>query len=330
MWQVRMTTANIPPDVLDTARLTKYLDKRREWLRQLEGDEHSVWTQIHTMLWNDAIFRSVNSARNLASEAKVQAACLNGPLAGFIDMGYVATQKMAIRRLADPPRRKRDKQVISLNRVLEDIAAHSDLITREIFVCHQELPFATGAAAQRYYTASEVNTGIAHWLGSIGDEAFDHAERTHEAFDKLSGVSPKNRQRDDLISPAVFEQLRQELSASGWEDFVEMSHKYIAHAADTDSRATLTDDQIKFTLDKVSRCQLGICRVARALYGKILYESDRGLLPTYQHDFYDQLEAPWLPNELQENLWKAFDNRKDEISEWEQDDIEFIVPARSS
>lgn len=71
-----------------------------EWL-----DQH-IWPQIHEMLLDDSYFKLMGRARELTGE-------FNGPIAGLIEVGYVTSQTIAIRRLCD---NRRD--VISLRRAL--------------------------------------------------------------------------------------------------------------------------------------------------------------------------------------------------------------------
>jgi hypothetical protein len=58
------------------------------------------------MMLNDAYFKLMGWARALTGE-------FNGPIAGLIEIGYVTSQILAIRRLCDGR-----KDVISLRRVL--------------------------------------------------------------------------------------------------------------------------------------------------------------------------------------------------------------------
>ena len=59
-----------------------------EWL-----DRH-IWPQVRTMILNDAYFQLMGRARELTGE-------FNGPIAGLIEVGYVTSQTLAIRRLCD-------------------------------------------------------------------------------------------------------------------------------------------------------------------------------------------------------------------------------------
>lgn len=68
-------------------------------------DQH-IWPQIQTMMLNDAYFKLMGRARELTGE-------FNGPIAGLIEVGYVTSQTIAIRRLSD-----NRQDVISLRRAL--------------------------------------------------------------------------------------------------------------------------------------------------------------------------------------------------------------------
>lgn len=80
-----------------------------EWL------EKHIWPQIQTMMLNDAYFKLMGHARELTGE-------FNGPVAGLIEAGYVASQTVAIRRLCDNGR-----NVISLRRLLVESDANDQV-----------------------------------------------------------------------------------------------------------------------------------------------------------------------------------------------------------
>jgi hypothetical protein len=91
--------------MLHTADAT-FLQHWPDWL------DHQIWPQIQTMMLNDAYFRLMGRAREITGH-------FNGPIASLIEMGYVTSQTVAIRRLCD---QKRD--VISLRRLLLEAADH--------------------------------------------------------------------------------------------------------------------------------------------------------------------------------------------------------------
>jgi len=78
-----------------------------DWLDQ------QIWPQIQSMMLNDAYFKLMGRARELTGE-------FNGPVAGLIEVGYVTSQTLAIRRLCDDRR-----DVISLRRALMEAKIES-------------------------------------------------------------------------------------------------------------------------------------------------------------------------------------------------------------
>lgn len=311
-------------DVADKVQLADFRLKRTEWLHLLNGDpDHAVWRQIAAMLWNDAVFRMANEARRLSHQAGYESSARNSSLARFIDQGFVATQTLSIRKLMEKRSTNPAKQVVSLRRVLDDIKMHRHLITREHYVAHDGLPYdpEPGERAESERILKQINSGgHAQWMSTSGPEAWFVAQSVHERFDKLSGVSAENRTRDDLIREEVFEKIEAILTDSGWKEITNFGNKFIAHAADENSRSLPQDGQSGFSLDKLARCHEGICRAATAIYGPILWEGSRGLIPIPQFDHFEDLDAPWLlPADVESlsNFWHAHVKR---VESWAEGD----------
>lgn len=56
-------------DVEDQRQLPLFRTKMSEWHELLFGDDlHSIWPQIHSMLWDAALFRTVNDLHRIAEE----------------------------------------------------------------------------------------------------------------------------------------------------------------------------------------------------------------------------------------------------------------------
>ncbi len=149
----------------------------------------------------------------------------------MLDQGYAATQVLAIRRLLD-----KGSDVLSLQRLLNDIQKQRDIITRENFVAYDGKPYdPDGWAAQPASVESQVfgveAAGFYPWLMS---------GVRHDLFDKLSGVSKANRSRSDKIKMSVFEKLQAKLRSVEAEKLITLGHKFFAHAADITTRGSLT------------------------------------------------------------------------------------------
>ena len=310
-------------DVAEKNTLRQYREKRAEWLYMLSGDpNHAVWKQITAMLWNDAVFRVANESRRLSRLGGYKSSARNWSIAQFIDQGFVAVQTLSIRRLMDKAASKPARQVISLRRVLDDINAHRELITRENYVAYDGLPYDPEPGERAYMESLVKHGGGVHaqWLPTTGPQAWSVSQMVHERFDKLSGVARDRRSRSDVIADDVFDKIEAMLAQSGWQDIAEFGNKFIAHAADAHSRSTLLDGQNGFSLDKLARCHQGICRATAAIYGPILWEGSSGLLPIPQFNHFDNLEAAWLLPQDIETLSAFWDAHVENVESWTEGD----------
>lgn len=313
-------------DVEDRPNLNEYRAKRVEWLEWLSYDEeHAIWRQIRSMLWNDAVFRTINETRRIMKDTGGSAA-LNWTIARFIDKSYVAAQVLAIRKLTDPEARKPERQVISLRRLIKDIKRNAAIIIRETYICFDGIPYDYEAVEQRQLqelAATAESISGARWLPATGPEAAITSRRMHKAFDKLSGVNADNRSRDDAICPRVFDILDGELRESGYADIIEYGNKFIAHAADDYSRSTLSETQTGFTLERLEQCHRKLCRVAKLIYGQVLWEGSSRLIPTPQFDHFDHLDQPWAPSERMKELRDFWNRHVQSVENWETGEMDF-------
>ena len=271
------------------------------------------------MLWNDAVFRVINESRGLASDRGYQSAARNGMLASLIDQGYVAIQALAIRKLMEKGSSDPKLQVVSLQRLLDEIKSNRDIITREIYVAYDGRPYDPEPGRGRFYQGSwEPVPGEQVAFVSLptsGPEAWRSAERAHAGFDELSGVAPPYRSRDDLISEETFERLQLKLASSKWREFVHLSNKFIAHAADLSSRA-LSDAKRGITLKQITHCHQAIYQVANYIDSRLLWHSTSAGFPTPQFDQFDQLDAPWVLTEHIKQLSSFWDDHVAVIDAW--------------
>ena len=113
--------------------LSRFRNKRREWLSWLETDKHhAIWQTLHAMVWTDVAF---NALRGFAEDDEN---ALNNPLiVEALLKGHLAAQVLAIRRLMEDTSKER----LSLRRLVTDLRRHRSLFTRENYVCHDGLPY---------------------------------------------------------------------------------------------------------------------------------------------------------------------------------------------
>lgn len=319
-------------DIVDKVALVAYRNKRTEWLHLLNGkDDHAVWRQITSMLWNDAVFRLANESRRLSRSAGYPSSSRNWSLAQFMDQGFVATQTLSIRKLMEKASSNPARQVVSLRRVLDDLKQHRTLLTRENYVAHDGLPYDPAPVKQAYFdkVLSRGRGVHSEWVDTTGPRAWSMSERANEKFDQLSSATPERRSRGDLISDHVFEEIERILTESGWEDIAEFGNKFVAHAADEHSRNTLLDGQNGFSLDSLAKCHHGICRAAAAIYGPILWEGSHGMMPIPQFNHFENLTDPWLSPDDVEVLSAFWDTHVETVEKWSEDDP-FVVPKQVS
>jgi len=286
-----------------------------EWLSG--KDPHTISTQIYSMLWDYALFCTVNELRRIATENPEKGVGFNGPVMRLFDAGFATTQATAIRRLIEKPKDSPKLAVISLRSILKDIKKKIDLITRENYVCYDGLPYDYEAVRNEWQSELIKNDkGIpAGNLPTDGPKAWSVSRLVHKNFDRLSQVDFKNRKRNDLIKSELIEYLEGQIEKC--EDIKKYVDKFIAHAAAPENRLELTENQKAITLERLETCHKIIYQVASFISGQFLWESTLGGLPVSQNDHLANLEKSWLiPKNLEKSRQKWNDFAK-EVSEWD-------------
>ena len=285
-------------DVHDKEKLALFIHKRREWKRLLmDSSFHSVYWQVTHMLWNDAVFRTFNEGRRLTIERNSPELGLNGPIVRILDEGFVESQVMAIRRLTDRNFRDPEKAIISLIRLIDDIKAHSNVITRENYICYD------GSSYLEPNTMNDLPNWT-HWMTKQSN------------FDKMSGILEDKRDRSDKISRSLMKRLEQNLRDC--EGPRKYANKFIAHASDPKTNPELSEDEKKITLDKLDECYRGIVRTASFLGVVLLYEYSLGGLPTPQYDHLKNLDKPMVAKVDKKKLHMFWDERSRKVGDWEE------------
>jgi hypothetical protein len=292
-------------EVNDRSALTEYRAKRDIWLRWYEhsGTEpHSIQQQLFSMIFIDLTYRTVTGPR----QDSANIAAKSGILAHLLDQGYVANQVLAIRRLLDPR-----KDVISLRRLLNDIAGSRHLLTREIYVCYDGLPYDPGSwqslpATQETRIWGLNAPGLAKYLGS---------SLRHEMFDRLSGIPSTTRTRTDTIRDIVFDRLEAWIKMSSADELITLSHKFFAHAAEPSSRGTLEYSGIK--LAHIAKIQRALVRVERAITDQILFIAmGRDVVPMPPLGLFKGLDNPYALTDSVERMYMQWEDLSAERNEW--------------
>jgi len=299
-------------DVVCKEHLRQFRAEKLNWLFWLHDDkQHAIFQQVASLLWDYALFRTLNDLRVRAAQSKTEGVEFNAPILSLLDSGFVAKQAMGIRRLID----KRDN-VVSLKRLVDDIKKKQELITREVYVAHDGLPYDY-APIEDAYCAEKLQENkpfYSEGLETTGPKAWNPSKRAHEAFDKLSGTSSSQRKRDDLLPAQWFDDLNSKFDVCC--DLQKFANKFIAHAADFSSRSELTEAQKVVTLNKFTKCHQAIVAVASNVSRWILGDGSAWTVPQPQFDPVKNLDKGWVAKDSLEEARVFWDKHMAEISQW--------------
>lgn len=303
-------------DVLDRDSLKAFRAKRDEWLHWLEHDEHhAISKQITGMLWSDAVFRLINESRKFAHEAGGGYCTQSGIIARSLDRGYVAEQVISFRKLMEKRARDPKKQVISLRRLIDDVRENRHLLTREMFVCHDGLPFDDNGGMDDLPPPNEHGVSMA-WVDTTGPRALGMSRHMHEAFDRMMDGAPSQRDRGDLIGETFFDEIEDALSAAPFDELRRHANKMLLHAADEFSRGKGSGGGI--TLDNVWTCHKAILMVANRV-SVAIGGSNIGAVPTPQYDVLENWSAPFAPEAKFDELLDQWRKENDLREDWCQE-----------
>ena len=309
-------------DIQDKAKGEEYRQKRAEWIETLSGeDAHSISAQLYGMLWDYALFLTVNELRRLAAEQPEEGVGFNGPVLRLFDAGFATTQATAIRRLIEKPKKDPKWAVISLRSLLKDIRDNAHLLTRENHVCYDGLPYDFEKLRQEWQS-SLVADGKGSHTGTLptnGPKAWPMSEMVHKNFDRLAQVDSENRERFDQIGVEILDVLEQQLDKC--EDVKKYVDKFIAHAATPESRDGLTEDQKALTLERLDSSHKIIYQVTSFIEGSLLWESTPGGLPVPQYDHLVNLDKSWASTTNLEVARKKWGEVEKKISSWHSDSL---------
>lgn len=263
--------------------LESYRDKRRLWLSWINADEHhAIWTVLSRMVWTDVAFKTLT---NFAVGDEANALNNHLMVEALLD-GHVATQVLAIRRLMD----NSDSDRISLRRLVKDLRRNFALLTRENYVCFDGLPYDYDAVQQKEMF-EHIGKGP-FWGETSGPRAHLTSRRAHQQFDKLSGIDPAKRSREDRLPASLLTTIKRWLDNSGADDLAKWSHAYLAHAGGPDSRKRIAD--LRVTANKITDAIRALARVTEAISSWLLSADGRtnALMPVAQFNPFEKLDNP--------------------------------------
>jgi hypothetical protein len=272
---------DVPPE--RRGALQSYRDKRRLWLSWIDRDEHhAIWSVLTSMVWTDVAFQMLTQFATGDENNP-----LNNTLIGqaLID-GQVATQVLAIRRLMD----NGNSDIISLRRLVKDLRRHLHLFTRENYVCFDGLPYDY-EAVQHQEMLAQAGKGM-FWGQTSGPRAHGPSRMAHEQFDRLAGIDPANRSREDRLPLALLTTIERWLDESGADELAQWSHVYLAHAGGPEERKRKAD--LVVTGNKITGAIKALARVTEAISAWLLWAGGRShsLMPVAQFNPFERLDRP--------------------------------------
>ncbi len=324
-------------DVQDKSNLHKFRDKRDEWLEWLIGDdEHAIYRQIGNMCWSYIVYRLINKAVGITTERNKSVAVRNYGLFEFATLGYVTTQSLFIRRLEEKeaPVRNRERQVISLRRLVEDICRHQNLFTREMFVGYDGAPYDPDPARQRYwqqlFARPEVTDarGVVTWSEPYlraGPDAWRHAERSHEIFDRLAYVNPTQRKRSDYVNNKVFCKLQKLIDEPVIEKVRHLANKRITHSADAFSRSKADYQLNGISFNDVDNVHRALITAAGFIASTLLCETNLAPVPRPQSNMFEHLETSGLDEQDFTRLRRLANALAERRERWAQSGLQDLA-----
>lgn len=277
---------------------------------------------ITNMVANDVLFRTINEARRLAVEQPRRSVEFNALVLGLFDKGFATAQLMAIRRLVD-----RRSDVISLHRLIRDMTEKRHLITRETYVAYDGLPYDYEPIHARYLgrlarDIKERGGSVTGQMPSKGPKSWVASERLHRQFDKLSGKSPSERQRSDLINKENFRDLNMRLK--NCENMEKTATESIAHIPDPKRRPSRArGSSHNITLNNIEKAQRALCEIVTIIDGPLLWETSWTLVAIPQFNHLANLDKAWTTTKNLRTLQQFWDQREREIESWTRVGIEW-------
>ena len=173
--------------------LSRFREKRREWLSWLDTDEHhAIWPTLHSMVRTDLAF---NVLRRFAEGNDENA--LNNPLiVEALLKGHFATQVLAIRNFhGGYPQR-----ALSLRRLVTDLKRHRAPCSRGKTI---SVTTVCGTTIKPFATLCSVSSRQKRRIRSSSCGGLPKAPRptvgprySHHHFDKLAGIDPVARTQE--------------------------------------------------------------------------------------------------------------------------------------
>ncbi len=301
---------------------SEFLECYKRWAGWIGFDQaqirkNTIWHQCTEMMNNEFMFRALFLAGKKVSGQPDYNTYLaaNAPLYRHLLQGYLGFQYLAIRRLTDKGSRAPGKGVTSLWRLLSDMKDNEELITRKAFVCAVGLPYDFEALLEeeRALLRSRMmkeKDGIIWGESGLGAKS---AER-HLMFDRLSRVVESDRKPDDRVAPEFWQECEILLEQPALKQIKNFVDKFLAHAADEHSQATLEEEDKLLSQSRIHAVQESLITLIHRLtlgfygehYAMIPVFSAGQILYNFSQPFAPEAIAREVYEELQAMIQKGY------------------------
>lgn len=288
--------------------MKQYTERIKRWREAFSDETTGIHATIQGMLWNYAVFQTTVKIVQLSGERQAEGVVLNQMLFDLIREGYWSSLLLGTRRLLDNAVLKGPKGVYSIRSVVADVKNSQTWLDRKMYVekIHGAEYNTEGLKQARNQLLAKGNGPI--W----GNREIIKSDLAHRYFDELSGVSPSERSKDDLIDPEIFTRIEARLAVL--DKISEHATTHVAHSGNKESR------DIKKPLKDfgIQEAQITLKQLKEisTLVGVWFANEGSGDLPVYIGDKFKGLEYPILFDVEMEKVEEHWDTIEQEIGTW--------------
>jgi hypothetical protein len=143
----------------------------------------------------------------------------------------------------------------------------------------------------RFMEFAQQKGGGISWAPTSGPDADFASELVHMKFDKLAGIDPVMRTREDRLPRRLLATIEKCLVDGGADDLADWSHAHLAHADDQTSREAIA--HLNVTANKITDAIRVLAR-ATEVTAWLLYAGGRAgsLMPVVQFNPFERLDKP--------------------------------------
>lgn len=188
--------------------------------------DNSIQSMVHSLNWNDAIYRTFNEGVRLMWRKGLQDR-LPGTLIEFIHSAHLGLVLSTLRKIYEP-KRKGKRSVTSIPTIIRNLQANVGCWTRENYVSHDGTPF-------------------------VPNEKFDWKvnliiESRHKHFDHMSTTRGK-RNRTDVLDPNIIASFEKKAVLN--KELERYANNFLFHASAPKAMPDEEETYSNTTLNKV-------------------------------------------------------------------------------